>query len=76
MDLSGPGALPFEIVNEVLSLNDVRAVEGQLEEVDTAMISGEGRHLQRKALDIQYSVSGSYRLFRADPLDRPRQRKS
>jgi hypothetical protein len=51
-----------EIGNEVLNLHDVQTVREQLESVDTRMVSGEGRYLQRKALDIQFIVRGSYRI--------------
>jgi hypothetical protein len=53
----------IEIGNEVLNLHDVQAVQEQLESVDTRMVSGEGRYLQRKVLDIQFSVDGTYRMF-------------
>ena len=56
---SRSGAQP---INEVLNLVDVRGVEQQLESVDTEMISGEGRHLKRKILDVNYVVRGSYRI--------------
>lgn len=58
--------LDAEPMNEVLNLLDVRAVEQELESVDTEMISGEGRHLKRKALDVHYIVRGSYRII-TDP---------
>jgi hypothetical protein len=53
-----------EVINEVLSLTDVRSIEQQLESVDTEMISGLGRHLKRKTFDVHYIVRGSYRLLR------------
>jgi hypothetical protein len=56
----------IEFSNEVLTLDDVQAVQSELESVDTNMVSGEGRHLRRKAMDIQYLVRGSYRLFNED----------
>jgi hypothetical protein len=58
------GRPTIEIGNEVLRLNDVQDVQKQLESVDTGMVSGEGRHLQRKVLDIQFLVHGAYRLFK------------
>lgn len=59
-DLDRP---PIETGNEVLTLRDVQGVQAELESVDTGMISGEGRHLLRKALDIQFLVRGRYRIF-------------
>ncbi|HEX7839686.1 MAG TPA: TIR domain-containing protein [Kofleriaceae bacterium] len=57
------GRPPIEMGNEVLTLRDVQAVQAELESVDIGMVSGEGRHLLRKALDIQFLVRGSYRVF-------------
>jgi hypothetical protein len=55
-----------EPINEVLTLLDLRAVERELKSVDTEMVSGEGRHLKRKTLDISYVVRGNYRLIDYD----------
>jgi len=57
---------PIEFGNQVLTLEDVQAVQSELESIDTHMISGEGRHLARKAMDIQFLVRGSYRLLNKD----------
>jgi TIR domain len=57
------GRPSIQIGNEVLRLHDVQAVQEQLESVDTRMVSGEGRFLQRKTFDIQFVVHGTYRLF-------------
>jgi hypothetical protein len=56
------GRPQIHVANEVLTLSDVQAVEAKLESIDNSMVSGEGRFLQRKALDIQLIVRGSYRL--------------
>jgi TIR domain len=50
--------------NEILSLNDVRLIEKQLNLVDSRMISGEGRFFKRKELDIDLVIRGSYRTFK------------
>jgi len=57
------GRPPIEMGNEVLTLRDVQAMQAELASVDTCMVSGEGRHILRKALDIQFLVRGSYRIF-------------
>lgn len=57
------GRPQIQVVNEVLTLRDVRAVETKLEAIDNPMVSGEGRFVQRKMLDIQLMVRGSYRLL-------------
>lgn len=51
------------IGNEILTLYDVHAIQEQLDSINTFMVSGEGRHLQRKELDINYIIRGSYKLF-------------
>jgi hypothetical protein len=57
------GHAAIELGNEVLTLNDVRLVQTHLEEVDTAMISGEGRHMRRRELEIHYTVRGDYEML-------------
>jgi hypothetical protein len=55
-----------EPISDVLTPLDVRAAEQELEAVDTEMISGEGRHLKRKSLDIHFIVRGAYRFIRGE----------
>lgn len=52
----------IEIGNQILNLTDVKEVEGQLEFLNNVTVSGEGRHLKRKSLDIHYVISGNYEL--------------
>ena len=59
-----PFDLRIVLGNEVLRLDDVRAAEQNLDQVDVRVISGEGRFLRRKALDIQYVIRGNYRLIK------------
>jgi hypothetical protein len=60
---AGTGDSSDETSTEVLTRRDVEAVQLDLEAIDTDLVSGEGRHLLRKALDIQFLVRGSYRPF-------------
>jgi hypothetical protein len=64
--LDRSGRPPIEFGNQVLTLDDVQAVQSELESVDTHMVSGEGRHLRRKAMDIQFLIRGTYRLLTED----------
>ena len=59
------GRPSIEIHNEVLGPEAVRDIEEQLSELDNPVVSGEGRFVQRKMLDVQYVIRGSYRLLSA-----------
>jgi hypothetical protein len=52
----------IEMVNEVLELRDVLRISEEMEKYITPIVSGEGRHLKRKSLDIQYVICGNYEL--------------
>lgn len=52
----------IEVGNQIITLAGVKEVEGQLESFNLPAISGEGRHLKRRDLEIQYVVCGSYEL--------------
>ena len=56
------GRPPIDMGNEILILNDVREIQDKLEFVDVQMVSDEGRFLQRKLLDVNFVVRGSYIL--------------
>ncbi len=51
-----------ESTTEILNAEDVEALQKSLRAVDTPIVSGEGRHLRRKELDVNYIVKGRYRL--------------
>ena len=55
----------MEPISDVLTPLDVRAAEQELESIADRTISGEGRHLKRKSLDIHYIVRGAYRIHPA-----------
>jgi hypothetical protein len=50
------------ILSEVLGPAEVAEVESRLRALDNATISGEGRFIERRSLDIQLMVRGSYTL--------------
>jgi hypothetical protein len=57
------GHSAIELGNEVLTFSDVAMVERELSEFDSAMVSGEGRHMRRRESEIHFTVRGNYTLF-------------
>jgi hypothetical protein len=57
------GHSAIELGNEILTLNDIDLVRRQLQEVNTSMVSGEGRHMRRRELDIHFSIRGEYEIL-------------
>lgn len=49
--------------NVILNLDDISKISEEMEILDISTISGEGRYLRRKELDIQYLIQGNYRAI-------------
>ena len=46
--------------NEVLGHDDVREIEARLAQLDTPLVSDEGRFLERRTMDIHFAIDGDY----------------
>jgi hypothetical protein len=57
------GHAAIELGNEILTFSDVAMVEQNLSELDSAMVSGEGRHMRRRESEIHFTIRGNYTLF-------------
>jgi hypothetical protein len=49
--------------NVILNLDDIAQLTEEMKDLDIMTVSGEGRHLKRKMLDVQYLIQGNYRVI-------------